>query len=109
MSSEKRLFLFMIVSIASVMCIQYVMEVAGLNPPPPKPPVKAQGKADGAKPDSKPEQVAADKALKDEKRAELEKKRAAKEEEAKAKQPRIEVAIDPRKLVIGSAADKTPG
>ena len=38
MSSEKRLFLFLVLTFASILGIQYLMDVTGLNPPPPKKP-----------------------------------------------------------------------
>ncbi|MCA1686766.1 MAG: hypothetical protein LC745_12515, partial [Planctomycetia bacterium] len=44
MSSEKRLIVFTLVTFVSILTIQYVMDVTGLTPPPPRPPV-AQAKA----------------------------------------------------------------
>ncbi|MHC5542944.1 hypothetical protein ACYOEI_32370, partial [Singulisphaera rosea] len=45
MSSEKRLVMFMILTFFSFLGVQYVMDVTGLNPPPPKSRGKALAKA----------------------------------------------------------------
>jgi len=48
MSSDKRLILFSVVTIASIVGVQYVMEVTGLAPPPPPPAAKPAAPKAGA-------------------------------------------------------------
>lgn len=111
MSSEKRLVLFMVLTFVSFMTIQYVMDVAGLTPPPPPkaPQAKNQPKPGDAAP--KPEAKAGADAAKDEEKGEA--KDAEKTAKADAKseiKPKRRVApADPDELVIGSATDKAPG
>src|SRR5262245_40532486 len=107
MSSEKRLVLFMILTFFSFLAIQYVMDVTGLNPPPPKAPPQAQAKAkpDEAKP--KPEQVA-DAGKPQAKAKDPEKEKKGEAQAAAPKEPRTPI-VPASKLVLGSTTDKTPG
>src|SRR5207245_9984152 len=50
MSSEnRRTIIFVVATFASILAIQYVMEVSGLIPPPPKNPAVEVAKKEGAK------------------------------------------------------------
>src|SRR5947209_3697013 len=54
MSSEnRRTIIFVVATFASILAIQYVMEVSGLIPPPPKNPPVAVAKNEAAKPQDK--------------------------------------------------------
>ncbi len=57
MSSEKRLALFLILTLCSMFGIQYLIEVTGLVPPPP--PKNAQAVAE-ARDEKKPDEVEKD-------------------------------------------------
>jgi YidC/Oxa1 family membrane protein insertase len=105
MSNEKRLFLFLLLTFGSIWGIQYLMDVAGLNPPPPKnpPPVVK------AKDDAPAGPLAKENAKEKEKEPEKPAEAVAAKDEGKAEAPRKRVAeVAPAELVIGSAMDHTP-
>ena len=106
MSSEKRLALFLALTFASILGVQFVMEKTGLGPPPAKrarPPVaKAKPDDDTIKPvevKPKPSELPADvfaKAKEPEKPA------------AAAKAGKAVAMAKPEELILGSDADETP-
>src|SRR3954452_7354950 len=110
MSSEKRLFLFLALTFASILGIQYLMDVTGLNPPPPQKKfqdIVAQAK----KGDGGASRAEKGKVGEKEKSAEpiAEKRGGRPPAEAKPEPPKPRVALaDPAELVLGSEKDHTP-
>ncbi|HMB04984.1 MAG TPA: membrane protein insertase YidC [Isosphaeraceae bacterium] len=110
MSSEKRLLLFLVLTFCSIFAMQYVMDLMGLTPPPPKKPAPvAQAKPEPGKSgaaaqdkEKEPAEVVAKDGGKEEGKTE-----PAPPAVASAKKAAIPV-IDPGELVLGSAADKSP-
>src|SRR3954447_20545550 len=102
MSSEKRLFLFLALTFASILGIQYLMDVTGLNPPPRKPQIRnvaqpVKEKEEGSVPGKAAGPVADKGAEKP-------------SDEAKPAPAKTEVAlVEPDELVLGSAVDHAPG
>src|SRR3954447_26715101 len=108
MSSEKRLFLFLALTFASILGIQYLMDVTGLNPPPRKP--QFPNVAQAGKEKEKQETAVPEKGA--EKAAEPVANKGAEKssDEAKPSPARPEVALlEPDELVLGSAVDHAPG
>jgi YidC/Oxa1 family membrane protein insertase len=110
MSSEKRLLLFLVLTFCSIFAMQYVMDLMGLTPPPPKRPAPVAqakpepGKSGAAAKDKgqEPTEVVAKDGGKEEGKTE-----PAPPAVASAKKAAIPV-IDSSELVLGSAADKSP-
>src|SRR4051794_22104689 len=107
-SDNKRLYLFLLLTFSSILGIQYLMDVTGLTPPPPK---KLPNVAKHEKPDAlagKPvEKDAPAPVVPDQARDE-----AAPEKPpvgAKPETPATRVArVDPAELVLGSTKDQGP-
>jgi YidC/Oxa1 family membrane protein insertase len=118
MSNEKRLIVFTVVAFASILVLQYVMEVTGLVPPPPPPAKQAPLQAGKAKPGAdkdkdkaiakgeppaKPGETTADAATP---KGEAPLGEAGKAK-PKAKEPAIKLA-EPAELVLGSLKKTGP-
>jgi len=103
MSSEKRLVLFLVLTVVSFQAIQYVMEATGLTPPPPKPQPNANAKLD-ADAKAKAKLDLAQKPQKEEgKEPEKAKEEGAAKAAAEVKKgdaPKVEV-VPPAELVLG--------
>ena len=110
MSSEKRLFLFLALTFASILGIQYLMDVTGLNPPPPRKPrnvveIKKEESPTGAPSDEEKGKAKAGEAV------------AGKDASQPAADPNTDANTAPKKkvelarfdeLVLGSDDDHTP-
>ena len=109
MSNEKRLVLFLILTFFSIWGISRLMDVTGLNPPPPKKlqqlVPQANQPADAKAAPKPPELVAKEPPKPTETVAKKEKEPVAEPPKATAEAIK---PIDPSKLVLGSVADRTP-
>ena len=115
MSNEKRLVLFLVLTFVSIWGIQFLMDVTGLNPPLPKkpqPPIAQANPPADAKAVPKPTGPAAPETPRPE--AAAIKKDDGKDQEKgpaveppKARPEKV-APVDPARLVLGSAADRTP-
>jgi YidC/Oxa1 family membrane protein insertase len=108
MSNEnRRLILFVLLTFSTIWGIQYLMDITGLNPPPPrKVPEVAKTKKD-----SLAELLEKEKAeeQRKEKQAGQPAEHVAVKDEEKPAPPRKQIAlVEPSELIIGSALDHTP-